>query len=831
MPKRILAADDSRTIRQVIAYTFQKEPEVELLLASSGQMALEILRKEAIDLLLLDYKMPDLNGITLSARLKQEPQLAHLPILLLVGRQFQRSQAAQSRANGIIRKPFTTVELIERTAGMLGFRYQPLPMSIEQEIRGATDSIEIDIDMGEFSGPGSSAALAAVTAPPPLPPHLPPGSALPTPPPQGRPPSRPPVGNPPPYPPPSFGSVPGIGAPVDDVIDDIPYSSSLPPDLNAPSSPTPPTGGLPKQGPPPFSPSKNRAIPGPDSSGPPPLLQSKRKKTSPAMITAERPYSAPLTPLPVEDLVPSSGQKPEELQVFVGQAVEAPKDKPKAKELMLPIDGPSDTENSPFPPLPPKPSLSAPEAQDSAKGSSPGIIDPFSTKPRDAQAGPPPNPGLPGTPKFPPRRPPSKQTEESASSPQATQKFRMMDLLADEDLVTASSLRHPGSTPVPVNDLLPFDDGPAKADSPLQNAFLQPSQVADSDGDTAVTLQAPLQEAASSAQEEESTPLIPMKAVNVSPPPINRNKASKDTLFETPSIESHEESEISVIKIETPEDEGAHTDFMGDEGEENPFESEEQGSTSVVVTPSLPSLDELCPAGHIRFHIGAPLALQELSVLLQLLQHVGTRAEKVAGPNSSQSLTLDSVRQEQQTILTIGGHPMQLRMLMPAFLACWLNTTEAHVEEVSQKLSEGLAEGEKKTYSRAQSRLQVDLSAIIQALKQELPMMQDTPLLSGTSGIDGPALLFQDAGTPTPSKQSQELKQRRTLAKSLRENLSLAQLDAMLEEAFSLSLQDIASFGFGAPIVVLAMVHHFAHREQLEDLIELIQELHPSIQV
>ena len=73
MPKRILAADDSQTIRAALQIAFAKEPEMELVLAPDGQAVLKALQHEPFDLLLLDYNMPGLTGLELCLRVSHHP--------------------------------------------------------------------------------------------------------------------------------------------------------------------------------------------------------------------------------------------------------------------------------------------------------------------------------------------------------------------------------------------------------------------------------------------------------------------------------------------------------------------------------------------------------------------------------------------------------------------------------------------------------------------------------------------------------------------------------------------------------------------------------------
>ena len=70
---KVLVVDDERIEREGVKYLLsQQEGEWEILEASNGKQALQILRTQTIDLLLTDIKMPHMNGLELSRRAKEE---------------------------------------------------------------------------------------------------------------------------------------------------------------------------------------------------------------------------------------------------------------------------------------------------------------------------------------------------------------------------------------------------------------------------------------------------------------------------------------------------------------------------------------------------------------------------------------------------------------------------------------------------------------------------------------------------------------------------------------------------------------------------------------
>lgn len=82
--KRILTVDDSTTYRRELASFFEAEG-YEVLEASTGEAALEILAKQHVDCVLLDLEMPGMGGRETCKRLKESPELRSVPVVVLTG--------------------------------------------------------------------------------------------------------------------------------------------------------------------------------------------------------------------------------------------------------------------------------------------------------------------------------------------------------------------------------------------------------------------------------------------------------------------------------------------------------------------------------------------------------------------------------------------------------------------------------------------------------------------------------------------------------------------------------------------------------------------------
>ncbi|MBU6349983.1 MAG: response regulator [Chloroflexi bacterium] len=96
-PRRILIAEDDPDMRWLLARMLEADSEVEIAIAQNGIDALEELRFQPPDLLLLDIMMPTLGGWELLAQKAQDPLLAPIPVILITGQDaLQPPPAAQS---------------------------------------------------------------------------------------------------------------------------------------------------------------------------------------------------------------------------------------------------------------------------------------------------------------------------------------------------------------------------------------------------------------------------------------------------------------------------------------------------------------------------------------------------------------------------------------------------------------------------------------------------------------------------------------------------------------------------------------------------------------
>ena len=111
--KTILVADDETHILHVVSLKLRNAGFI-VITARDGQEALEMAQQEKPDLIITDYHMPQLSGLELCQRLKQDPATSGIPAIMLTARGYQLDPA-DTEQSGILRmlsKPFSPRQLL-----------------------------------------------------------------------------------------------------------------------------------------------------------------------------------------------------------------------------------------------------------------------------------------------------------------------------------------------------------------------------------------------------------------------------------------------------------------------------------------------------------------------------------------------------------------------------------------------------------------------------------------------------------------------------------------------------------------------------------------------
>lgn len=118
---KILIVDDQAEIRELLRLTLQLAQSFEILEAQSAQQAIELVREQGPDLVLLDIMMPgELDGLSACAAIKQLPGRSATRVILVSSKPFAEIESEFRRvgADLFLPKPFGPSQLVQGIASL-----------------------------------------------------------------------------------------------------------------------------------------------------------------------------------------------------------------------------------------------------------------------------------------------------------------------------------------------------------------------------------------------------------------------------------------------------------------------------------------------------------------------------------------------------------------------------------------------------------------------------------------------------------------------------------------------------------------------------------------
>ncbi len=117
----ILVVDDEPFICRSLTFVLRKDDYL-VFEARNGEEALAAIKQHKPDLVFLDVMMSKINGFEVTERVRKDPELAHVKIILLTakGQESDREVGKAAGANDYMTKPFSPTKILERTREILG---------------------------------------------------------------------------------------------------------------------------------------------------------------------------------------------------------------------------------------------------------------------------------------------------------------------------------------------------------------------------------------------------------------------------------------------------------------------------------------------------------------------------------------------------------------------------------------------------------------------------------------------------------------------------------------------------------------------------------------
>ena len=120
--KTVMVVDDSRIMRNIVKHTFDlmKIP-VHYLEASDGNEALQVLSVNKVDLVLLDWNMPNLPGIDFLKKVRSMEQYKSIPVIMVTSESSKLSviEAVRAGVTDYITKPINDKAFMEKISSVI----------------------------------------------------------------------------------------------------------------------------------------------------------------------------------------------------------------------------------------------------------------------------------------------------------------------------------------------------------------------------------------------------------------------------------------------------------------------------------------------------------------------------------------------------------------------------------------------------------------------------------------------------------------------------------------------------------------------------------------
>ncbi|MBN1179126.1 MAG: response regulator [Anaerolineae bacterium] len=109
--RRILIVDDEKNVAMTLRDGLEKLPDCEIVVATGGEEALQLFGQRPFDLLITDYKMPDIDGITLAARVQETYPHTTIIMITAYGDEALHGQATRASIRRVLDKPVRLKEI------------------------------------------------------------------------------------------------------------------------------------------------------------------------------------------------------------------------------------------------------------------------------------------------------------------------------------------------------------------------------------------------------------------------------------------------------------------------------------------------------------------------------------------------------------------------------------------------------------------------------------------------------------------------------------------------------------------------------------------------
>jgi two-component system, chemotaxis family, chemotaxis protein CheY len=113
---KVLVVDDFATMRKIVRNILKQIGFEDISEAEDGNAALRVIKNEKVGLVVTDWNMPNMSGLELLREIRQNPQTANLPVLMVTAEGLKENvmEALKAGVSNYVVKPFTAEVLQEK---------------------------------------------------------------------------------------------------------------------------------------------------------------------------------------------------------------------------------------------------------------------------------------------------------------------------------------------------------------------------------------------------------------------------------------------------------------------------------------------------------------------------------------------------------------------------------------------------------------------------------------------------------------------------------------------------------------------------------------------
>ena len=122
VPEKILVVEDEQDLRELVSKYFV-DMGYQVVVAADGTDALDLAKEEKPQIILLDLKMPELDGLEICKKLKANERTKTIPIIIVTAYNNQLNEALAAGADDFVAKPVHLLDLSVRVKSILKVRH------------------------------------------------------------------------------------------------------------------------------------------------------------------------------------------------------------------------------------------------------------------------------------------------------------------------------------------------------------------------------------------------------------------------------------------------------------------------------------------------------------------------------------------------------------------------------------------------------------------------------------------------------------------------------------------------------------------------------------